>query len=406
MSLSIADIDRWDSDAINAVSQASTNRAQSTTQASGALGGLSAFDSWQGPASTAALARTQLHATGLETHGQDASGIANATRVAANEVNQIKTELSSLRASAASWGIRIDPVTSRAIPPPNLDSLSDETRQLVQTMTKSTQATIDSLRTAADNADGLLANAVKNSKHEVKIPVKSGDWDDPDYRKKYKKDFGENKDKDAKDKKPKKPEVTVAEAKTRKVGAVVDKDLLKGEHKFGENGPTVKGNVSMDALTAQAGANAKASTNGISAGANANATLVGAEAKGSADWGIAHGDLGGRAAVEANAEAKASIGKGGVNAGAEAFVGGRLTGDANVDVGGVGVGAHGELQAGIGVSADIDAGIKDGKLKIGGSVGACLGVGGKGSFNVEIDPGKVTNTIKDGVKNVGKWFGF
>ncbi|WP_156657435.1 hypothetical protein, partial [Mycobacterium kyorinense] len=49
----------------------------------------------------AALARTQQHATGLDTHGQDASGIASATRVAANEVNQIKTELSSLRASAS-----------------------------------------------------------------------------------------------------------------------------------------------------------------------------------------------------------------------------------------------------------------------------------------------------------------
>ncbi|OBI52682.1 hypothetical protein A5707_12155 [Mycobacterium kyorinense] len=273
-------------------------------------------------------------------------------------------------------------------------------------MTKNTQATIDSLRTAADHADGLLANAVKNSKHEVKIKVGSSEWDNSDYRKKTKpKEFGDPKEAKKEPKKPK-VEVTAAEAKTRKVGAVVDKDLLKGEHKFGENGPSVKGNVSMDAFTAQAGANAKVTSTGISAGANANATLVGAEAKGSGKWGIASGEASGRAAVEANAKASASVGKDGINAHGEAFAGGRLTGDLSGEVGGVGVGAHGELQAGIGASADVNAGIHDGKLKVGGSLGACLGVGGKVSFNVEIDPGKVTHTVQDGAKKVAKWFGF
>lgn len=406
MTLSIDDIDRWDPDAITAVGQASANRAQSATQTGNTLRDLPAFDSWKGQASAAALQKTQAQAAGLESHGQDASGISNATRVSATEVNQIKNELSSLRSSAAGWGIWIDPASSKAIAPAYLDALPDDTKQLVQTMTKNTQAAIDRLRIAAGHADEHLADAVKNSKHEVTIPGKKGKWDDPNYQKRSKpKKFGDQ-DIDDTGKKPTGPKAQVFGGETRKVGAVVDKDVVKGEHKFGENGPAVKGNVSMDAFTAQAGANLKASSNGISAGANANATLVGAQAKGSADWGIAHTDVSARAAVEANAAAQLNVGKSGLNAGAKAFIGAHADVNGHVDVGGVGVGARAEAQAGIGATADLNMGLKDGRIKFGGQLGACLGVGGKVGFNAEIDPGKVTNTVKDGVKNVGKWFGF
>ena len=89
----------------------------------------------------------------------------------------------------------------------------------------------------------------------------------------------------------------------------------------------------------------------------------------------------------------------------EAFAGASAGVDGKVAVGGVGATGRAEVQAGIGVSADVNAGIKDGKLKIGGEVGACLGLGGKVSFDVEIDPKEVTKTVSDGANKVGQFLG-
>jgi hypothetical protein len=160
MSLSIADIDKWNPDSISAVGAASTARANAAAQAGSRLPTLSAFNHWQGAGASAAQARTGVLADGLDRHGQDVSTIATAANTAANEVRQIKSQLSELRSTLGQYGIMVDANSSRAVPAMDFSSLPAARRQLVQNMTTVGQQSLDKLRQAADLADAHLAGAM------------------------------------------------------------------------------------------------------------------------------------------------------------------------------------------------------------------------------------------------------
>jgi hypothetical protein len=161
MGLSIADVDKWNPESLNAVGAASAARAGAASQATSALGGLSAFSSWHGDGAAAAQQRTQVHANGIEQHGLAASAVATAANTAANEVRQAKLQLENLRSTLGHYGITVDANGSRAVPPTNLSSLPEATRKLVQDVTKSAQETLDRIREAADRVDTHLADALK-----------------------------------------------------------------------------------------------------------------------------------------------------------------------------------------------------------------------------------------------------
>ncbi|MDT5398042.1 MAG: hypothetical protein QOH27_1914 [Mycobacterium sp.] len=160
MSLSVADIDKWNPESLTAVGTASAARANAAAQASSRLAGLSAFNHWEGAGAGAAQARTQVLADGLDQHGQAASTVATAANTAANEVRQIKNQLSELRTTVGQYGIIIDADGSRVVPP-SLSSLSAANRNLVQDMVTIGQQSLDKLRQAADLADTHLAAAMK-----------------------------------------------------------------------------------------------------------------------------------------------------------------------------------------------------------------------------------------------------
>ena len=107
MGLNIADIDRWDSAAINAVSQVSASRADAASRASGTLGNLAAFQNWSGQGSAAALQQTQVRAADLNSHVQDSTAVATAAvttavRKIAHESLHVGVRGASLLASALS----------------------------------------------------------------------------------------------------------------------------------------------------------------------------------------------------------------------------------------------------------------------------------------------------------------
>ena len=162
MGLSIADIDKWNPESISAVGAASATRADAASLAGSRLKDLSAFKSWQGTASDAAQTRTQVLALGLDHHGQAASTVATAANTAANEVRQIKNQLNGLRSTLGQYGIIVDANGSRAVPPPNLSSMSPANAKLVQNMTTIGQQSLDKIRQAADQADTYLADALKS----------------------------------------------------------------------------------------------------------------------------------------------------------------------------------------------------------------------------------------------------
>jgi hypothetical protein len=105
-------------------------------------------------------------------------------------------------------------------------------------------------------------------------------------------------------------------------------------------------------------------------------------------WSNAYvgGELGAKAGVTFNPRS----GSAGVNAGLSAFAGAKARGIVRQGFGVAGeeigrVGISGEAWAGIGASADVNAGFEDGHLKLGASLGAALGVGGKVGFSVDIN---------------------
>lgn len=161
MTLSIADIDKWDPESISAVGAASAARADAAAQAGSRLTALSTFSSWKGAGASAAQARTQVLAEGLEQHGQAASTVATAAKTAANEVRQLKSQLGELRSTLGQYGMIIDANASRVVPPTNLSSLSPAYRGLVQDVAKIGQQSLDMIRQAADQSDAFLAGAVK-----------------------------------------------------------------------------------------------------------------------------------------------------------------------------------------------------------------------------------------------------
>ncbi|MBN2361068.1 MAG: LysM peptidoglycan-binding domain-containing protein [Deltaproteobacteria bacterium] len=121
--------------------------------------------------------------------------------------------------------------------------------------------------------------------------------------------------------------------------------------------------------------------------------MVGAEVTGFASVAFdpKNGDIYGRAGVEAFAGARASA-----ELKQDISIGG-------MDVGSVGV--KGEVYAGIGVKANVEAGFKDGRLQGSFELGACLGVGAgvKVNFDINIaEPVKaVAGAVTDAAKTVG-----
>lgn len=156
----------------------------------------------------------------------------------------------------------------------------------------------------------------------------------------------------------------------------------------------LKGEASAS-VGAEAAADLTVGPEGVKANAGAS---VGAkvDAEGSISAGAA--ELSGTVEASAGAEADASFsaGKDGLNANVGAFAGARAEFGAAGDVGGIGAGVNGEVWAGAGVEADLAFGKdEDGKWRIGGEIGAGLGVGGKVGVDITIDPGKVMDTAAD-----------
>ncbi|AZQ36558.1 hypothetical protein EJ357_26515 [Streptomyces cyaneochromogenes] len=166
-------------------------------------------------------------------------------------------------------------------------------------------------------------------------------------------------------------------------------------------GGRAAGKAGVQVLSAQATAAASFAEGRMQVGASAAANLVAGSAEGG--WESGPVALGGKASasVGAEASAKASVGRDGVHAGFDGFAGAKAGVEGHADVGGIGAGGSAEVRAGIGATATFDAGMKDGKFVIGGELGATLGIGGNVSGQVEVDPGKVIDSVGDIADKVG-----
>ena len=153
MTLSVADISRWDADAVRAVAEAAGDRCQALLSAADGLAVLPGFGSWQGEAATAArlaIARTRAE---LAVAGRQAAAVAEAARRAASGIEGVQAELRGVTVDAAVSGCEIDPVANRIMAKPW------ESRAAVPAL----QHRLDSIVEQANSLDAELAAALGSS---------------------------------------------------------------------------------------------------------------------------------------------------------------------------------------------------------------------------------------------------
>lgn len=127
-------------------------------------------------------------------------------------------------------------------------------------------------------------------------------------------------------------------------------------------------------------------------------------AEGNARTKILGGGVGvnGTASVGVGAEGSAglSISKDGTKIGAGGFAGDRATVSGGFDVVGVGGNVTADGYAGVGAEISSESSFKNGKLKIKGTLGAALGVGGRVGVDLTVDLNKVEEEGKAFANNV------
>ncbi len=79
MTLTVADIERWDADSVREVFYAASSRAQAAADAANGLATLPAFTSWGGVAAEAARDAIGKTRKDLDAHGREARIVANGT---------------------------------------------------------------------------------------------------------------------------------------------------------------------------------------------------------------------------------------------------------------------------------------------------------------------------------------
>ncbi|MBU3067746.1 hypothetical protein KO481_40290 [Nocardia sp. NEAU-G5] len=156
--ITIADIDRWNPDDIDAVFHICTQQAAHCDGRVSDLGSLSAFDSWGGPASIAAGQSVGNTQTDFDSHGQLVAGIAAAVKSAAAEVAAVKSRLAGLRSEAQQAGFAI---AGDGAVVPTRDGPFTVAEQQARTLQLSIlQLDVQQLLASAQAADTDLATAI------------------------------------------------------------------------------------------------------------------------------------------------------------------------------------------------------------------------------------------------------
>ena len=115
MTLSAADITRWDPGEVRAVAAAAQARAQAALDAADGLGRLPCLTSWGGRAATAAVEAIARTRRDLDAAAGEALLVGQAVRRATERIEALRTELFRLEREAAACGLGVDLAGNRII---------------------------------------------------------------------------------------------------------------------------------------------------------------------------------------------------------------------------------------------------------------------------------------------------
>lgn len=166
VTLSVADIERWDPEAVREVFHAASARSGASTDAARASEQLPAFESWGGVAADAA--RDAIHKTrvDLDAHAREALAVAQAAQKAAQDIEKVKIELRELKDDAISEGLDVDPATSTVVKGPGFKGTAAE----LATKIADLQSRLNAIIAEANGVDAELAAAINMADGKLPIP--------------------------------------------------------------------------------------------------------------------------------------------------------------------------------------------------------------------------------------------
>ncbi|WP_101947933.1 alpha/beta hydrolase [Mycobacterium sp. 3519A] len=116
MTLSVADIDRWNPGDVREVFHATRSRAEAAAEAANGIAQLPAFGTWGGDASAAAKDAIGQTRKDLDAHGNEALAVARAADRAADDIEALKGKLANLRTRAHQLGMELDAASNSFVP--------------------------------------------------------------------------------------------------------------------------------------------------------------------------------------------------------------------------------------------------------------------------------------------------
>jgi Alpha/beta hydrolase len=161
MTLTLADIERWDPAAIRTVFDAAIKRSRGTRTASAALTETMRLLNFGGDAAEAAHAASHQTTLFLDAHADACDAVGRAAEKSAEEVAAIKHRLQLIRDTASDQHLTIDETSGVALPAPDLSSYSAADQHSMLDAALRLTESIKQLLADADNADEDLAAAIR-----------------------------------------------------------------------------------------------------------------------------------------------------------------------------------------------------------------------------------------------------
>lgn len=163
MTLTLADVERWDPAAIRTVFDAAIERAHGTRTTSAAITELMRLLDFGGDAAEAARAAARHTALALDEHADACAAVGRAAEQSAEEVAAIKWRLGAIRDSARESHVAIDDAAATALPPRALSSFPIGEQQAILDAALRLTASLQRLLVDATSADEDLAAAIRGS---------------------------------------------------------------------------------------------------------------------------------------------------------------------------------------------------------------------------------------------------
>ncbi|HZU48265.1 MAG TPA: alpha/beta hydrolase family protein [Mycobacterium sp.] len=170
MTLSVADIDRWNAEAVREVFHVATARGQATLEVSRQLGTLAVFDTWEGQTAEARKHQNTQIRKDLDAHGNEALAVGRAANQAADGIENVQAKLRQLRADAAALHMTIDPMTNAVVPSSTFKGLPIEALIAEEQL----QHRLDEILAEANAVDSELAAAINMADGDTPIPADAG----------------------------------------------------------------------------------------------------------------------------------------------------------------------------------------------------------------------------------------